>query len=225
LTIEETYELTDAILHDDYKGIQEELGDLLLHILFYARIAKENQWFSLEGVIHAICEKLIHRHPHVYGNVVVSNEEEVKRNWEQLKQKEGKKGLLSGVPTALPAMVKAFRMQEKTKQVGFEWDHIDQVWAKVQEELQELKDAVDQMKSMEEIEGELGDVFFSLINYARFLQLDPETALEKVNNKFKRRFAYIELNAGKPLLEMTLVEMDVLWNEAKKWERNGVSSL
>ncbi len=216
LTIEETYELTDAILKEDHQGIKEELGDILLHILFYSRIAKEENWFELKDVIDAISEKLIYRHPHIYGDLKLETEEQVKQNWEKLKQKEGKKGLLSGVPDSMPAIVKALRIQDKTKQVGFEWEHIDQVWSKVTEEIAELREAVDEKKSQEEIEGELGDVFFALINYARFLKIDPETALDKVNQKFRKRFQYIEDNATKPLTEMTLEEMDVLWNEAKK---------
>ena len=215
LTIEETYELADAIIQEDYKGIKEELGDLLLHILFYSKIGTEKQAFTLQEVIETISEKLIHRHPHIYGDVKVENEEEVKQNWEKLKRQEGKKSLLEGVPNSLPAMVKALRMQDKTRQVGFEWKHIDQVWDKVEEEMGELKVAVDSQAAIEEIELELGDVFFALINYARFLKLDPETALEKVNQKFKNRFQYIEQHAGKPLEEMSLEEMDVLWNEAK----------
>ncbi len=215
LTIEETYELADSILQEDYKGIKEELGDLLLHILFYARIGKEQNAFTLQDVIETISEKLIHRHPHIYGDVKVENEEEVKQNWEKLKRAEGKKSLLEGVPNGLPAMVKALRMQDKTRQVGFEWKHIDQVWDKVEEEMHELKSAVNSKSKLEEIELELGDVFFALINYARFLKLDPETALEKVNQKFKNRFQYIEQHAGKPLEDMSLEEMDALWNEAK----------
>ena len=215
LTIEETYELADAIIQEDYKGIKEELGDLLLHILFYSKIGTEQQAFTLQEVIETISEKLIHRHPHIYGDVKVENDEEVKQNWEKLKRQEGKKSLLEGVPNSLPAMVKALRMQDKTRQVGFEWKHIDQVWDKVEEEMGELKSAIDSNASTAEIELELGDVFFALINYARFLKLDPETALEKVNQKFKNRFQYIEQHAGKPLEEMSLEEMDVLWNEAK----------
>lgn len=215
LTIEETYELTDAIIKEDHQGIKEELGDLLLHILFYSRIAKEEQWFELKDVMESISEKLINRHPHIYGDLKLDDEEQVKKNWEKLKQKEGKKSLLSGVPDSMPAMVKALRMQDKTRQVGFEWKHIDQVWDKVNEEMNELKEAVEEKRSIEEIEGELGDVFFALINYARFLKIDPETALDKVNLKFRKRFQYIEDNAGKPLTEMTLEEMDELWNQAK----------
>lgn len=218
LTIEESYELTDAILKEDYEGIKEELGDLLLHILFYSRIAKEEKWFELQDVIDSISKKLIDRHPHIYGDLVLENEEQVKQNWEKLKQKEGKKSLLAGVPDTMPAMVKALRMQDKTKQVGFEWENLEQVWDKVNEEISELKEAIDSKKSKEEIEGELGDVFFALINYARFLKIDPETALDKVNHKFRKRFQFIEENAQKPLLEMTLEEMDALWNQAKKQE-------
>ncbi len=224
LTIEETYELADAIIQEDYKGIKEELGDLLLHILFYSKIGTEQQAFTLQEVIETISEKLIHRHPHIYGDVKVENEEEVKQNWEILKRKEGKKSLLEGVPNSLPAMVKALRMQDKTRQVGFEWKHIDQVWDKVEEEMGELKSAVDSQAAIEEIELELGDVFFALINYARFLKLDPETALEKVNQKFKNRFQYIEQHAGKPLEEMSLEEMDMLWEEAKKQLRNATNA-
>jgi XTP/dITP diphosphohydrolase len=215
LTIEETYELTDAILKNNHEGIKEELGDLLLHIVFYSRIAKEEKWFDLKEVINGICDKLIRRHPHVYGDLKIEDSEAVKQNWEKLKQREGKPGLLSGVPDSLPAIIKAFRMQDKTRQVGFEWKHIDDVWAKVEEEIEELKSAVSENKSEEEIEGELGDVFFALINYSRFLNLDPETALDKVNNKFKRRFEYIEQNAIKPLTAMSLEEMESLWVEAK----------
>lgn len=224
LTIEETYELADAIIQEDYKGIKEELGDLLLHILFYSKIGTEKQAFTLQEVIETISEKLIHRHPHIYGDVKVENEEEVKQNWEKLKRQEGKKSLLEGVPNSLPAMVKALRMQDKTRQVGFEWKHIDQVWDKVEEEMGELKSAVDSNASISEIELELGDVFFALINYARFLKLDPETALEKVNQKFKNRFQYIEQHAGKPLEEMSLEEMDMLWEEAKKQLRNATNA-
>ncbi|HRI35092.1 MAG TPA: nucleoside triphosphate pyrophosphohydrolase, partial [Saprospiraceae bacterium] len=171
---------------------------------------------TLEEVMSTISKKLIHRHPHIYGDVKVVDEEEVKRNWEQLKLKEGKKGLLSGVPKSLPAMVKSYRLQEKTKQVGFEWDHIDQVWAKVEEEIAELKSNIDQGRPQEEIEDEFGDVIFSLINYGRFLKIDPEAALEKVNRKFISRFEYIEAKAPKPLNDMSLEEMDALWNEAKR---------
>jgi XTP/dITP diphosphohydrolase len=218
LTIEETYELADAITENNWQGLKEELGDLLLHIVFYARIAKEQHQFSLEESIHAICDKLIARHPHVYGDVEAKNEEEVKRNWEKLKLKEGKKSVLSGVPLSLPAVVKATRLQEKAKQVGFEWDNREQVWEKVEEEMQELKDAVES-KDMVKMEEELGDVFFSLINYARFLQVDAENALERTNRKFIERFTRMELEAlqkGQALSEMTLAEMDAIWNQIKK---------
>lgn len=215
LTIEETYELADAILDQDMKGIQEEIGDLMLHMVFYAKIASETSAFDIADALHAICDKLVARHPHIYGDVQVNGEEDVKRNWEQLKLKEGKKSLLAGVPASLPAMVKAYRMQEKTKQVGFEWETTDQVWQKVEEELGELRENIENAAPQADIEEEFGDVLFSLINYARFIGVDPETALEKVNRKFKFRFEYIESNAPKPLLEMTLDEMDALWNEAK----------
>ncbi|MBK6546665.1 MAG: nucleoside triphosphate pyrophosphohydrolase [Saprospiraceae bacterium] len=220
LTIEECYELTDSILKENPPGIKEELGDLLLHILFYSRIAKEENWFTLQEVIESISQKLIHRHPHIYGDMKLDNEEQVKQNWEKLKQQEGKKSLLAGVPDSMPAMVKAFRMQDKAKQVGFEWDHISQVWDKVNEEMGELKEAIDQNMSIQEIEGELGDVFFALINYARFLNIDPETALDKVNQKFRSRFQYIENQADKPLTEMSLEALDALWNKAKLIEKS-----
>jgi XTP/dITP diphosphohydrolase len=216
LTIEETYELADAILDDDVKGIKEEIGDLMLHMVFYAKIGEEKNAFNIADALNAICEKLIHRHPHIYGDIEVADEEEVKRNWEQLKLKEGKKSILEGVPKALPALVKAMRMQEKTKQVGFEWETTEQVWAKVTEEIGELNEAIDEDLGQDKIEDEFGDVLFSLVNYARFLDVDPEAALERTNRKFKSRFEYIEKNAPKPLVDMTLGEMDKLWNEAKK---------
>ncbi len=215
LTIEETYELADAILDDDLKGVKEEIGDLMLHMVFYAKIGDERGAFDIADALHAICDKLISRHPHIYGDVQVADDEEVKRNWEQLKLKEGKKSLLEGVPNSLPAMVKAYRMQEKTKQVGFEWENTEQVWAKVEEELGELQENVRNGAPREMVEDEFGDVLFSLVNYARFVGVDPETALERVNRKFKRRFEYIEANAPRPLKDMTLGEMDALWNEAK----------
>ena len=214
LTIEETYELADAILDQDMKGIKEEIGDLMLHMVFYAKIAEEQKAFDISDALNDLCEKLISRHPHIYGDISVRDEEEVKQNWEKLKLKEGKKSVLGGVPNSLPAMVKAYRMQEKTAQVGFEWDHLDQVWDKVKEEQDELKEAL-QTGDHQLIEEEMGDLFFALINYSRFLKVDPETALEKTNRKFKRRFEYIEKNAPKPLSEMTLEEMDALWEEAK----------
>jgi XTP/dITP diphosphohydrolase len=215
LTIEETYELADAILEKDLKGVKEEIGDLMLHMVFYAKIASETGEFDIADALNAICDKLISRHPHIYGNVVVNGEEDVKRNWEQLKLKEGKKSLLAGVPDSMPAMVKAYRMQEKTKQVGFEWENVEQVWEKVEEEIGELQDNIRNQAPQADIEEEFGDVMFALVNYARFIGVDPETALEKVNKKFKSRFEYIEKNAPKPLMDMTLAEMDVLWNEAK----------
>jgi len=218
LTIEELYELADAITEKDWKGIREELGDLLLHILFYSRIGKEQEQFTLQQVIEGISEKLISRHPHIYGDVVVRNEEDVKQNWEKLKLKEGKKSVLGGVPAALPAVVKATRLQEKARQVGFEWDNKEQVWDKVKEEMDELK-AVVKSHNQDEIENELGDVLFSLINYARFLRVDAESALEKTNKKFIRRFTEMERRAienGKELSEMSLEEMDAIWNSIKK---------
>lgn len=216
LTIEETYELADAILKEDLEEIKEEIGDLMLHMVFYAKIADEKKAFDIADALHAICDKLVKRHPHIYGNIDVEDEEEVKRNWEQLKLLEGKKSVLAGVPNALPAMVKAYRMQEKTKQVGFEWENAAQVWDKVEEELGEFKECLEEDLSQERKEEEFGDVLFSLVNYARFQNIDPETALERVNQKFKKRFEYIEANATKDLQEMTLVEMDQLWEKAKK---------
>jgi len=221
LTIEELYELADAITEKDWKGIREELGDLLLHILFYSRIGKEQEQFTLQQVIEGISEKLISRHPHIYGDVVVRNEEDVKQNWEKLKLKEGKKSVLGGVPAALPAVVKATRLQEKARQVGFEWDNKEQVWDKVKEEMDELN-AVVKSHNQDEIENELGDVLFSLINYARFLRVDAESALEKTNKKFIRRFTEMERRAienGKELSEMSLEEMDAIWDAIKKQTR------
>ncbi|WP_394767489.1 nucleoside triphosphate pyrophosphohydrolase [Ferruginibacter sp.] len=218
LTIEETYELTDAITDKDWKGIKEELGDLLLHIIFYAKIGTEQNQFTLEEVINGVCEKLIFRHPHIYGDVVVNDEEDVKRNWEKLKLKEGKASVLSGVPKTLPATVKAMRLQEKAKQVGFEWENKEQVWEKVEEEKEELFEAI-ASGNRENMEDELGDVFFSLINFARFLQLDAENALERTNKKFIHRFTKMEEEAnstGRALQDMSLEEMDAIWNKIKK---------
>ncbi|MDE3254222.1 MAG: nucleoside triphosphate pyrophosphohydrolase [Bacteroidota bacterium] len=218
LTLEETYELADAISGNDWKGIREELGDLLLHILFYARIGREENQFTLQEVIDGICEKLIFRHPHIYGDVKVADEEEVKRNWEKLKIKEGKTSVLGGVPPSLPAMVKATRIQEKAKQVGFEWDTKEDVWRKVEEEMSELQEAIAEQNPAH-IEEEFGDVLFSLINYARFLQVDAEGVLEKTNKKFIFRFQQMESIAaarGKSLQELSLTEMDAIWNEVKK---------
>lgn len=218
LTLEETYELVDAITDNDFKGIKEELGDVLLHILFYAKIGTEQQQFTLQEVIEGISEKLIVRHPHIYGDVVVNDEEDVKRNWEQIKLKTGnKKSVLSGVPKALPAVVKATRIQEKAKQVGFEWENKEDVFLKVQEEITELQEAILEENQVH-IEEEFGDVLFSLINYARFLKVDAEGALEKTNKKFMYRFQQIEAIAterGKALQDMTLGEMDAIWNEVK----------
>jgi XTP/dITP diphosphohydrolase len=236
MTIEETYELADAITDEDWQGIREELGDLLLHILFYSKIGQEQKRFTLEEVIDGICEKLIARHPHIYGNVKVNNEEDVKKNWEKLKLKEGKTSVLSGVPQSLPAMVKAMRLQEKAKQVGFEWDNKEQVWEKVEEEIEELQSAIGNLQSAtnnqqlsaypeeagikkRKVEDEFGDVVFSLINYARFLQIDAENALELTNKKFIHRFTQMEQQAlenGKELNQMTLQEMDAVWNAIKQ---------
>lgn len=218
LTIEETYELTDAITDNNWKGIKEELGDILLHIIFYAKIASEQKQFELSEMIDAICEKLIHRHPHIYGDVKVADENEVSKNWEKLKIKEGKTSILGGVPRSLPATVKAMRLQEKAKQVGFEWHTAEQVWEKVQEENAELQEAI-ASGEIEEIEKEFGDVFFSLINYSRFLGVDAENALELTNKKFINRFTNMEkeaMNIGKSLKEMTLEEMDEIWNNIKR---------
>lgn len=217
LTIEETYELGDAILNNDKVEIKKELGDLLLHIVFYAKIGSETKDFDISDVTNSICDKLINRHPHIYGDVVVANEEEVKQNWEKLKLKEGKKSVLEGVPNSLPALVKASRIQDKAKGVGFDWEEKSQVWEKVQEELAEFHAEVEK-GATQTMEEEFGDVLFSLINYARFLNINPEDALEKTNKKFIKRFQYLENQAakiGKPLSEMTLAEMDVFWNEAK----------
>lgn len=220
LTIEEMYELVDAITNEDWKGIKEELGDLLLHIVFYARIAEEQKQFAIEEVIENVCNKLVFRHPHIYSFVKVNDEEDVKRNWEKLKLKEGKKSVLSGVPKSLPAMTKALRLQEKARQVGFEWKIVSQVKDKINEELNEL-DEVIHANDPSKIEDEFGDVFFSLINYARYLNVDPENALEKTNQKFQRRFMLMEnqlVNSGKALNDCSLEEMDSIWNEIKKNE-------
>lgn len=216
LTIEEVYELTDAIFDNDVDEVKKELGDILLHIVFYAKIGSETNDFDITDVINGICEKLIHRHPHIYGDVTVKDEEEVKSNWEKLKLKEGKKSVLEGVPKSLPALIKAIRIQDKARGVGFDWDNPEQVWEKVNEELGELKVEVENKSS--KIEDEFGDVLFSLINYARFLGINPEDALEKTNKKFIKRFQYLETESakdGKKMGEMTLDEMDVYWNRAK----------
>jgi XTP/dITP diphosphohydrolase len=221
LTIEETYELADAIATNDLKAIEGEIGDLFLHLVFYCKLGDEIKAFTVESVLNAICEKLIFRHPHIYGDTKVENEEEVKANWEKLKLKEGKKSVLEGVPNSLPALVKATRIQEKVRGVGFDWDEKSQVWEKVQEELQELRDA-EESKNQEEIESEFGDVLFALINYARFIGINPENALEKTNLKFKRRFTTMEefIHADKKDIgSMNLEQLDVYWNKAKLKER------
>lgn len=218
MTLEEVYELTEAITDENWKGIREELGDLLLHILFYARIAREQNQFMLDEMINAICDKLIERHPHIYGDVKVENDEDVKRNWEQIKLKEGKKSVLSGVPSALPSLIKAMRLQEKAKQVGFEWENRDQVWDKVEEEMSEMKEAIKEGEQ-KKIEEEYGDLLFSLVNFARFLNVDAENALELTNKKFISRFTKMEGIAqqrGRQLNEMSLAEMDAIWNEVKQ---------
>jgi len=218
LTIEEVYELADAIICGNIEEIEKELGDILLHIIFYAKIAEEKKAFDIADVAKTISEKLIYRHPHIYGNVKVSNEKEVKENWEKLKLKEGKKSVLEGVPKSLPAMIKAIRIQEKAKGVGFDWDHKEQVWEKVKEEINELKTEI-KKQDKEKIEEEFGDVLFALINYARFLNINPETALEKTNKKFIKRFQSLETkikNKGKDLKEMSLDEMETYWQQAKK---------
>jgi len=218
MTIEETYELADAITAENWQHIREELGDLMLHVLFYSRIGKEQEQFTLQEVLEGIAQKLIVRHPHIYGDVKVNDEEDVKRNWEKIKMKEGKDSVLSGVPVSLPAMVKATRIQEKAKQVGFEWEKKEDVWHKVEEEMQELQVEVSKGDSAR-IEAEFGDVLFSLINYARFLQVDAEGALERTNQKFMARFRKMEQQAkqnGQSLADMSLAEMDTIWNEVKK---------
>tara|TARA_B110000285_G_scaffold201993_1_gene237030 strand:- start:4673 stop:5395 length:723 start_codon:yes stop_codon:yes gene_type:complete len=218
LTIEETYELGEAILENDLEEVKNELGDLLLHLVFYAKIGSETQDFDIADVCNSICEKLISRHPHVYGDVEVADEEEVKQNWENLKLREGRESVLEGVPKSLPALVKANRIQDKVAGVGFDWEEPQQVFDKVKEELEELQQEVS-ADNKDKIEAEFGDVLFSMINYARFLKVDPENALERTNKKFIKRFKYIESKAkevDKSLKEMTLAEMDVFWEEAKK---------
>ena len=223
LTIEETYELSDSILDGNMQEVKKELGDLMMHLVFYSRIASETNEFNITDVLNGVCDKLISRHPHIYGDVEVSNEEDVKRNWEQLKLKEGNKSVLGGVPSSLPALVKAGRIQEKARGVGFDWEEKEQVWAKVEEELQEFKNEFNVVNNeaidVEKAEGEFGDLLFSLVNYARFININPENALEKTNKKFIKRFQFLESKArenGKALQDMTLAEMDVYWNEAKK---------
>ena len=221
LTIEETYELSDAILKNNPDELKKELGDILLHIVFYARIASETNEFNIADVMNSLCDKLIFRHPHIYGDVKVNDEEDVKRNWENLKQKEkgGNTSVLSGVPNSMPALLKAYRIQEKARAVGFDWEQPEQVFEKVREEIEELKKEVDKENNITKIEDEFGDVLFSLINYARFLKVNPEDALERTNKKFTKRFNYMEQKIkaqGKQISDCTLAEMDVFWNEAKK---------
>lgn len=222
LTIEETYELADSITQSDWRGLKEELGDILLHIVFYARIAREEKQFTLGEVIEGVCNKLVHRHPHIYSSVQVENEDDVKRNWEQLKLKEGKKSILAGVPNSLPAMVKALRIQEKAKQVGFEWEIKEDVMDKIREEVDELEQAV-KTQHTDAMEDEMGDVLFSMVNYARFLNIDPENALARTNAKFKRRFEAMEAELtaqGASLNDYTLEDMDAVWNRIKQAEKN-----
>lgn len=214
LTVEETYELSDAIIEGDWQEVKKELGDLMLHNVFYARIASEQQRFDMADVLNAICDKLIERHPHVYGDVVANDDEAVKANWEKIKLKTGNKSVLQGVPKSLPALVKAVRIQDKARGVGFDWERKEQVWEKVEEEMKEFQTETDKEKKMQEF----GDLIFSLVNYARFLDIDPEEALERTNKKFIKRFQFLETESakdGKKLGEMTLAEMDVYWNRAK----------
>lgn len=220
LTIEETYELSDAILKNDKNEIKKEIGDILLHLVFYSKIGSETNDFNITDVINSLCEKMIFRHPHIYGDVKVDNAQQVTENWEKLKQKEGNKGALSGVPNSMPSLLKALRIQDKARAIGFDWDKPEQVWEKVQEELGELQEEV-KNGDREKLEAEFGDVLFSLINYARYLNLNPEDALEKTNKKFIYRFNYMEQKIkeqGKALADSSLEEMDVFWNEAKKTE-------
>ncbi len=221
LTIEETYELSEAVLDKDVDSIKKELGDLMLHLVFYAKIGSESGSFDFGDVLNYINEKLIFRHPHIYGDVKVTDARNVKDNWEKLKLKEGRESVLSGVPVALPPLVKAYRIQEKAKGVGFDWERPEQVWEKVMEELGELKHEVDSGTDKEKMEHELGDLIFALVNYARFIGVNPEDALERTNKKFIRRFQHLEgkaKEAGRSLKDMTLAEMDVFWEEAKRGE-------
>ena len=218
LTIEETYELGDAILDNDLEEVKKELGDILLHIVFYAKIGSETQDFDIADVAHGICDKLINRHPHIYGDVKVENEEQVKQNWENIKLKEGKKSVLEGVPNGLPSLVKANRIQDKVAGVGFDWEKPEQGFEKLKEELGELQEEVE-ANDADKMESEFGDVLFSMVNYARFLKINPENALERTNKKFIKRFQYLEQKAkeaGKTMSDMTLAEMDVFWEEAKQ---------
>jgi XTP/dITP diphosphohydrolase len=218
LTIEETYELSDAIIEKDLRGVKEELGDIMLHMVFYSRIAEEKEAFNVADVMNEVCEKLIKRHPHIYGDVVVEGEEDVKRNWEQIKLKEGKRSVLEGVPNSLPAMVKAYRVQQKVKQVGFEWEETQGALDKIEEEMTELREAF-ALNDGKALEKEIGDILFSIINFARYLDIDAEHALELTNKKFIARFKWMEKHAAghqRALQDMTLEEMDMLWNEAKE---------
>jgi XTP/dITP diphosphohydrolase len=218
LTLEETYELSDAILKNNLSDIQEEIGDVFLHLVFYSKIAEESNTFDVADCLHSICEKLIRRHPHIYGDVKVNSAEEVKKNWEQIKLTEGKKSVLSGVPSSLPSLVKAFRIQEKTSQVGFDWENKEQVWEKVVEEMEEFKEELMKNESMERKEEELGDLMFTLVNLAKFLKINPETALRKANQKFNKRFRTIEKYAkteNKNILDLTKDEMEELWQISK----------
>ncbi|MDD3877414.1 MAG: nucleoside triphosphate pyrophosphohydrolase [Bacteroidales bacterium] len=221
LTIEETYELSEAILEKSGNDIKKELGDLLLHIVFYAKIGSEQKLFDIEDVINSINEKLVNRHPHIFANVVAEDANKVKENWENIKMKEGNRSVLSGVPLSLPALVKAYRIQDKARGIGFDWEKPNQVWEKVEEEIGELKTELDLNTSPEKIESEFGDLMFALINYARFIGVNPENALERTNKKFIKRFMYLEkkaLEMGRTLKSMSLEEMDVFWNEAKAFE-------
>ncbi len=221
LTIEETYELSDAILEKDINAIKNELGDMMLHIVFYAKIASETGEFDMADVLKGISEKLINRHPHIYGEVEVKDANEVKNNWEKIKLKEGNKSVLGGVPLSLPPLVKAYRIQEKASGVGFDWEKPEQVWDKVIEEMNELKKEVEEKENKDKMENELGDLLFAIVNYARFIEVNPEDALERTNKKFIRRFQHLEEESkklGKSLHDMTLNEMDKYWNEAKEHE-------
>lgn len=222
LTIEETYELSDALIDNDLKGVKEELGDILLHIVFYAKLGEEAGAFDITDVLDNINKKLVVRHPHIFGDTKVSSSEEVKENWEKIKLQEGKKSVLAGVPKSLPPLIKAERMQEKARGVGFDWDHKDQVWDKVIEELNELKYEVDNDSPKAKIEGELGDLLFAVVNYSRFIDIHPDDALERTNKKFKSRFEFLEQRAteiGKSIKDMTLAEMEAIWQESKQFEK------
>ena len=221
LTIEEVYELSDAILDEDFEEIKKELGDLLLHIVFYSRIASEKNKFDISDVLNTISDKLIHRHPHIYGNVKVKDEKDVKENWEKLKLKEGKNSVLEGVPKSLPAVVKAYRIQEKVRGIGFDWQNKEQVWDKVLEEIQELKD--EEISKSDRIEDEFGDLLFALINYSRFININPEDALEKTNKRFIKRFQILESmvkNQEKEFSDLSFEEMNLFWEKAKKYQNN-----